>query len=103
VATFYNMYSTKPVGRHKLAVCTCLPCALRDGAAAGEYLKEKLGIGYGETTADGALTLMPIVCLGHCERAPCLLAGEAVHGPIEPSAEAVRKLVEKVRGEIRTS
>ena len=57
VATFYNMYDTAPVGRFKLAVCTCLPCALRDGAKAGEYLKQKLGVDYGETTADGLFTL----------------------------------------------
>jgi NADH-quinone oxidoreductase subunit E len=57
VATFYNMYDTQPVGRFKLAVCTNLPCALRDGAKAGEYLKDKLGIDYNETTADGLFTL----------------------------------------------
>jgi NADH-quinone oxidoreductase subunit E len=73
VATFYNMYSTKPVGRFKLAVCTCLPCALRDGAAAGEYLKEKLGVDYGETTPDGAFTLVESECLGACGDAPVML------------------------------
>lgn len=57
VATFYNMYDTRPVGKFKLAICTCLPCALRDGAKAGEYLKERLGITYGETTEDGLFTL----------------------------------------------
>src|SRR5690606_23835864 len=50
VATFYNMYDTRPVGKHKLSVCTNLPCALRDGVKAGEYLKEKLGIDFNETT-----------------------------------------------------
>lgn len=73
VATFYNMYATQPPGRHKLAVCTCLPCALRDGAKAGEYLKEKLGIGYNETTADGLFTLKESECLGACGDAPVLL------------------------------
>jgi NADH-quinone oxidoreductase subunit E len=73
VATFYNMYNTRPVGRFKLAVCTCLPCALRDGAKAGEYLKEKLGIGYNETTADGMFTLKESECLGACGDAPVLV------------------------------
>ncbi len=73
VATFYNMYDTQPVGRFKLAVCTCLPCALRDGAKAGEYLKQKLGIDYNETTADGLFTLKESECQGACGDAPVLL------------------------------
>jgi NADH-quinone oxidoreductase subunit E len=73
VATFYGMYDTEPVGRYKLAVCTNLPCALRDGNKAGEYLKEKLGIDYGETTADGMFTLKESECLGSCADAPVML------------------------------
>jgi NADH-quinone oxidoreductase subunit E len=73
VATFYNMYDTRPVGKFKLAICTCLPCALRDGAKAGEYLKERLGITYGETTEDGLFTLRESECQGACGDAPVLL------------------------------
>ena len=73
VASFYNMYDTKPVGRFKLAVCTCLPCALREGTAAGEYLKQKLGIDYNETTADGMFTLKESECLGACADSPVML------------------------------
>ncbi len=73
VATFYNMYNNKPVGQFKLAVCTCLPCALRDGTKAGEYLKLKLGVDYNETTADGMFTLKESECLGACGDAPVLL------------------------------
>ena len=73
VATFYNMYDTTQPGRFKLAVCTCLPCALRDGVAAGEYLKQKLGIDYNETTADGLFTLKESECLGACGDAPVML------------------------------
>jgi len=73
VATFYGMYETRPVGRYKLGVCTNLPCALRDGKKAGEYLKQKLGIDYGETTADGMFTLKETECLGSCADAPVML------------------------------
>lgn len=73
VASFYTMYNTRPVGRFKIGVCTCLPCALRDGAKAGEYLKDKLGIGYGETTGDGLFTLVETECLGACGDAPVCL------------------------------
>jgi len=73
VASFYTLFNTKPVGRFKLSVCTNLPCALHDGAKAGEYLKRRLGIDYGETTADGLFTLMESECLGSCGDAPVLL------------------------------
>lgn len=73
VASFYNMYATRPVGRFKIGICTCLPCALRDGARAGEYLKDKLGIDYGETTADGRFTLIETECLGSCGDSPVCL------------------------------
>ena len=73
VATFYNMYNVRPVGRHKITVCTNLPCALSGGALAGEYLKAQLGIDYRETTADGAFTLQEGECMGACGDAPVML------------------------------
>lgn len=73
VATFYTMYDLKPVGRHKLTICTNLPCALSGANHAAEYLKHKLGIGFGETTADGRFTLKEGECLGACGDAPVLL------------------------------
>lgn len=73
VATFYNMYNLEPVGKYKLTVCTNLPCALRGGVDAGEYLKQKLGIGYGETTSDGLFTLLEGECMGACGDAPVML------------------------------
>ena len=73
VATFYNMYDLAPVGKHKLTVCTNLPCALRGGVDAADYLKRKLGIGFGETTADGKFTLMEGECMGACGDAPVML------------------------------
>lgn len=73
VATFYNMYDLKPVGKYKLTVCTNLPCALSGGVDTGDYLKHKLGIGYGETTADGKFTLVEGECMGACGDAPVML------------------------------
>ena len=73
VASFYTMYDLKPVGRHKLVLCTNLPCALQGANVAGEYLKETLGIGYNETTADGRFTLREGECFGACGDAPVLL------------------------------
>ena len=73
VATFYNMYDIKPVGKHKITVCTNLPCVLGGGVAAADYLKEKLGIDFNETTADGMFTLKEGECMGACGDAPVLL------------------------------
>ena len=73
VATFYNMYDLAPVGKYKLTVCTNLPCALRGGVDAAQYLQQKLGIGFGETTADGKFTLLEGECMGACGDAPVML------------------------------
>ena len=73
VATFYNMYNVKPVGKIKISVCTNLPCALSGGEKAGQYLQEKLGIGYRETSADGQFTLVEGECMGACGDAPVML------------------------------
>ena len=73
VASFYTMYDLKPVGRCKLSICTNLPCALQGANHAAEHLKKKLGIGFGETTADGAFTLKEAECMGACGDAPVLI------------------------------
>ena len=73
VATFYNMYDTSPVGRFKLGVCTNLPCQLRDGKKAAEFLKTRLGVDFNETTPDGVFTLKELECLGACGDAPVML------------------------------
>ena len=73
VATFYNMLNTKPVGRYTLTVCTNLPCALRNGARAIEHLKEKLGVGLNEVSADGLFTVIEGECMGACGDAPVVL------------------------------
>ena len=73
VATFYTMYNLRPTGAYKITICTNLPCALQDAVASAEYLKARLGIGFGETTADGKVTLREGECMGACGDAPVLL------------------------------
>lgn len=73
VATFYNMFDTSPVGKHKITVCTNLPCVLGGGVQAADYLKQKLGIDFNETTANGMFTLKEGECMGACGDAPVLL------------------------------
>ena len=73
VATFYAMYNLKPTGKHKITICTNLPCALSGGEAAANYLKEKLGVDFLGTTSDGAFTLQEGECRGACGDSPVLL------------------------------
>jgi NADH-quinone oxidoreductase subunit E len=73
VATFYNMYNVKPVGKFKISVCTNLPCALSGGEKAAHYLKQKLGIDYRETTPDDLFTLVEGECMGACGDAPVMI------------------------------
>jgi NADH-quinone oxidoreductase subunit E len=73
IATFYTMFETRPPGTYKITICTNLPCQLRDAEVSAEYLKEKLGIDFNETTADGRFTLKEGECMGACGDAPVLL------------------------------
>ena len=70
VATFYTMYFLAPKGKHKVQVCTTTPCWLRGSDDVVAACKEKLGIGFGETTADGMFSLHEVECLGACVNAP---------------------------------
>jgi NADH-quinone oxidoreductase subunit E len=73
VATFYNMYNLQPLGKYKITICTNLPCALSGANDAAAHMKQKLGIGFNETTADGVFTLKEGECMGACGDAPVLL------------------------------
>lgn len=96
VATFYSMYNTahKP-GRHKLELCTCLSCHVNGAYRLKEYLERKLGIAFGETTADGEFTLEEVECLNACDRAVVMQVGDEYHGPLDEAY--VDRLIEELR------
>ena len=72
VATFYNMYDTKPVGQYKITICTNISCMLRDSDAIVNHLQAKLGVGFNEVTADGKFCLKEGECMGACGGAPLM-------------------------------
>jgi NADH-quinone oxidoreductase subunit E len=92
VATFYNMYDLKPIGKYKITVCTNLPCALSGGVHAADYVKQKLGIDFNETTPDGKFTLKEGECMGACGDAPVMLVNN-VHMRSFMTPEEIDKLI----------
>lgn len=76
VATFYSMYNLKPVGKYLFEVCQTGPCMLNGSDNIIAYIKEKLGIEAGQTTADGLFTLKTVECLGACGYAPMMQLGK---------------------------
>lgn len=85
VATFYNLLFRKPVGRHVLFLCNSISCWLMGHDDLREALERRLGIRYGQTTADGRFTLLPIVCLGACDQAPVMMIDEDLHRHVNPT------------------
>ncbi|HTO44236.1 MAG TPA: NADH-quinone oxidoreductase subunit NuoE [Burkholderiales bacterium] len=92
VASFYSMYELEPVGKHKLCICTNLPCALAGATDAAVHLKSKLGIGWNETTADLRFTLKQGECFGACGDAPVILHNDK-RMLIEMSPEKIDRLI----------
>lgn len=84
VATFYNLIYRRPVGRHVIHVCDSVSCWICGYEALLQALGDELGIGMGQTTEDERFTLLPIVCLGACDRAPALIVDGELHGNVDP-------------------
>lgn len=99
VASFYDMYHLKPVGKYTISVCTNLPCALRDGVKSGQYLKDKLGVDYGQTTPDGLFYIEECECLGSCGDSPLMLVNNH-HMCVRMEPERIDAMLEAlIKGE----
>jgi NADH-quinone oxidoreductase subunit E len=84
VATFYSMYELKPVGRHKICVCTNVSCLVCGSDGIVDHLQQRLGIGFGETTPDGRFSLKEVECLGACGGAPMMQIGRQYYENLTP-------------------
>jgi NADH-quinone oxidoreductase subunit E len=96
VASFYDMYNLEPGGRHEIAVCTNVSCALLGAQAVLEAFERELGIHAGETTEDGEFTLRTFECLGGCGWAPVVAVDYRYREPVRP--EDVPRILEEARG-----
>jgi formate dehydrogenase subunit gamma len=95
VVTFYHDYRAHPVGRHVLKVCQAEACQSMGSDSVASKLKQALGIGFHETTADGAVTLEPVYCLGLCACAPSAMLDGEVIGRVDD--EAIDEILEAVQ------
>ncbi|MCC6343574.1 MAG: NADH-quinone oxidoreductase subunit NuoE [Bryobacterales bacterium] len=93
VATFYNLLFRRPVGRHVIYLCDSVSCWIMDGERQCSHLKKRLGVEAGETTADGRFTLLPVVCLGACDRAPVMMIDDDTHFDLTP--ERIDQILER--------
>ncbi len=92
IVTFYHEFRRTPPGRHMLHVCRAEACQSVGAEATGAHLRQALGVDWHETTADGAVTLEPVFCLGLCATGPAALAGRAAVGRLNP--ERIDRMLE---------
>ena len=100
VATFYDKIYRRPVGRYPIHICDSICCWSRGGEEIANHLQQRLGIGLGETSADGLFTLLPTCCLGGCGRAPSIMIGRRFYGRLTP--EELDRIIEQLRAEAKS-
>ena len=84
VATFYNLIFRRPVGRRVVLLCDSVSCWVEGYEGIQEHFKARYGVDFGQTTPDGAFTLLPVPCLGACDRGPCMMVGPELHTRLTP-------------------
>ena len=95
LATFYDFMYREPVGKYVIRVCDSVVCWMQGQETLVEHLGRRLGIGAGETTPDGLFTLLPVCCIGYCDRAPAMLVNRKVYGPLTP--EKIDEILQGLR------
>ena len=99
LATFYTFTFREPVGKYVIHVCDSVVCWMNGYDSVKDYLCRTLGIGLGETTADGMFTLLPVCCIGYCDRSPAMLVNRRVYGSLTPAK--IDEILEKCRSKAR--
>ena len=95
LATFYTFLYREPVGKYVIHVCDSVICWMEGEERLADHLCKQLGIRMGETTADGLFTLLPVCCIGYCDRSPAILVNRKVHGPL--TIESLERLIDELR------
>ena len=97
LATFYTFIYREPVGKYVIHVCDSVICWMEGHESLLDHLSGKLGINLGETTSDGMFSLLPVCCIGYCDRAPAILINKKVYGPL--TIEKLDDILERLRAE----
>jgi NADH-quinone oxidoreductase subunit E len=97
LATFYTFIYREPVGKYVIHVCDSLICWMEGHESLLDHLTGKLGITLGETTLDGMFSLLPVCCIGYCDRAPAILINKKVYGPL--TVDTLDEILERLREE----
>jgi NADH-quinone oxidoreductase subunit E len=97
LATFYTFIYREPVGKYVIHVCDSVICWMDGADSLRDELCRRLGIAMGETTPDGLFTLLPVCCIGYCDRSPAILVNRKAHGPLTP--ESLDALLDRLRAE----
>jgi NADH-quinone oxidoreductase subunit E len=92
LATFYSMIFRQPVGRHVIMICDSVCCWMDGSEELMRHIGDRLGVELGETTGDGRFTVLPVVCLGACDKAPAMLIDWQLHGPV--TAEGLNSILD---------
>ena len=95
LATFYTFLYREPVGKYVIHICDSVICWMEGEENLADHLCKKLEIRMGETTADGLFTLLPVCCIGYCDRSPAILVNRKVHGPL--TIDTLDRLIEELR------
>jgi len=97
VATFYSLIFRQPVGKHVILLCDSVSCWIMGYAKIRQHIQDRLGIDFGQTTADGICTLLPVVCLGDCDHAPVMMIDNEHYNDL--TTEKVDRILESYRNE----
>jgi len=95
LATFYTFLYREPVGKYVIHLCDSVICWMDGYESLRDHLCRKLGIEMGQTTEDGLFTLLPVCCIGYCDRSPAMLINKKVYGPL--TAEKIDEIIENLR------
>lgn len=84
VITFYHFFRSKPSGKRVIYVCRAESCQAMGAVALEQHIKQRLGVDFHETTANGAYTLEPVYCLGNCACSPAIMVDDELKGRVTP-------------------
>jgi NADH-quinone oxidoreductase subunit E len=103
LATFYDFIFREPVGKYVIMVCDSVVCWMNGYDSVRNYVCSRLGIQLGETTKDGLFTILPVACIGYCDRSPAMLINRRVYGFLTPEKidEVLENLTEEGRKQFK--